>query len=559
MSETKDWLAMLGQATTYRELQAAVSQLFADAASTNDPTALGEAIDEAIRRIEQERVRDQAELESDSAEYDAFKQQQAGVFGWLKRKMPFTETRRQDVQHREAVNEQKAEVLADNFVIARAQMLKERLLPASGRRMGPKLDEWQKRLLIHESIDGIREYGGVVLGLAQAVTTASAFVKNIEIDIAAFAQADFADKSDRGRRDSDLQVGRDELKALRDEIQNKENLRASAIKRLSELVRDELFSRDMDFRNTTARSKQLGEFLNQFPRMLKAVDDRLTECRALLPKIKELQSIPHLLEKQQREYQSMRRRCDESESRLAAANRELTSPSLQYEAAARNLEQAKIAFNATKPMYDAYIAEQQGGSTTSPVVAEHERMQSAVAQAEGVYQRLAPDFERLKRLFDSAKAEAAADALKLEENVRCTAKLNDDQSKLENECRSAKERLQWGKNDYTEIENGYATHLQEFSWLTEFSQLKGVPAATQSPFATRAVGSGAHDMNWEQRELNNEVDHLDKHAKSLRADQELIRISLAKHNATKLAALKQRSLMLLDASIAGELKFDSID
>ena len=62
MSESRDWLEILDRATTYRELQSAVYLMFVDATSTSDATALGAAIDEAIRRIEHERVRDQAEL-----------------------------------------------------------------------------------------------------------------------------------------------------------------------------------------------------------------------------------------------------------------------------------------------------------------------------------------------------------------------------------------------------------------------------------------------------------------------------------------------------------------
>ncbi len=556
MSKTRDWLTTLNQATTYRELQSAVTQMFADASSTNDTTALSAAIDEAIRRIEQERVRDQAELESDTAEYDAFKQQQAGVLGWIRRKMPFTEARRQDLQHREAVDEQKAEVLADNFVIARAQMLKERLLPTDDRRMGARLDEWQSRFLRQESIDGIREYGEVLRGLTQTLNTASTFVKNIEVDIESFAQANFSDKADRGQRDIDLQIGRKELKTLQDEIQNKGALRHSAIKRLAELVRDELSSKDPNFRSVATHVRQLSEFSKQFPQILKLVDDRLTDSKALLSKLKELQNIPQLLEKQQREIQTFRRQSDEAESRLAAASRELLNPSQQYESASRNLEQSKAALNATKPMYDAYVAEQQGNIGASPVVAEHERLQLATTQAERALQSFAPEFERVKRIVDAAKADAATCAQKLEDSLRSNGKLSEDKTKLENECRTLRDRLQWAKSDYLSAEQAYTSQLQNLNWLPEFSQLKGIPELKQDPFATRTTMRGNLDANWELNELTSEVDRLDKLAKSLRLDQGLIRTSLVKHDAARLAALKQRSVMLLDHSIAEELTFE---
>lgn len=556
MSENKDWLARLNQATTYRELQSAVSQMFADASSTNDETAISTAIDEVIRRIEHERLRDQAELDSNAADYDVFKQQQAGVLGWIKRKMPFTETRRQEVQHREAVDEQKAEVLADNFVIARAQMLKERLLPPRDRRMGVKLDEWQRRFLQNDSIDSIREYGGVLLELKKSMAVASRFIQDVETDVEAFAQASFADKADRSQRDSDLLVGRSELKSLRDELQNKESLRKSAIKRLSELVHEELLTRDGNFRMIFAHTNQLSEVSKQFPLTLKLVDNRLTECRTLLSKVKELQSIPQMLAKLQKDLVLLRRQNDECESRRAAANRELNNPGQQYEAASRNLEQTRVALNATKPMYDAYIAEQQGAVSASPVVAEFERLRLALAQAEGELKRLTPEFELAQRHFEAAKKEAAACARKLEENLQSTSDLNANQLKLETECRTARERLQWAKNDYLIAEQVHATCLQTLNWLAEFHQLKGVPDSNRSAFAKRAIGSHASDSNLELSDLNSEIDQLEKFTKSLRADQELIRSALSRQDAAKLAALQQRSVMLLDADVAAELRFE---
>ena len=134
MATHRSWLDVLQNATSYRELQNVFSQMVLEASSTDDAPALAASIDEAIRRIEEERVRDASQLENVASEYDSFKQQQSGVIGWFKRKLPFTETRKQELGHRGAVSDQQAEVLADNFVIARAQMLKEQILQAPDHR-----------------------------------------------------------------------------------------------------------------------------------------------------------------------------------------------------------------------------------------------------------------------------------------------------------------------------------------------------------------------------------------------------------------------------------------
>ena len=127
---------------------------------------------------------------------------------------------------------------------------------------------------------------------------------------------------------------------------------------------------------------------------------------------------------------------------------------------------------------------------------------------------------------------------------------------VDHSCRSARDRLQWAKNDYVAAEQAYATHLKDLNWLTNFHQLHGVPDANQSAFASSAFGSPTRDANWELKELDAEVGHLEKFSKSLRTDQELIRSALAKQGAARLAALKQRSVMLLHANIAEQLTFE---
>jgi hypothetical protein len=80
--------------------------------------------------------------------------------------------------------------------------------------------------------------------------------------------------------------------------------------------------------------------------------------------------------------------------------------------------------------------------------------------------------------------------------------------------------------------------LKDLNWLTNFHQLHGVPDSNQSAFASSAFGSPTRDANWELKELDAEVGHLEKFSKSLRTDQELIRSALAKQGAARLAALK---------------------
>ncbi len=114
------WLERLNQATEYRDLQSVFAEIAADARSVTDSAQLAASIDEAIYRIQRESLRDEQELAALRGEYETFKQQHKGVIGWLKRHIPFTETRRREKHHTQTVSVQEAEVLADNLIIALA-------------------------------------------------------------------------------------------------------------------------------------------------------------------------------------------------------------------------------------------------------------------------------------------------------------------------------------------------------------------------------------------------------------------------------------------------------
>lgn len=146
MPEIPTWLDRLDRATDYRELQEIFSEIASQAQSGSGYGDLAGHIDEAVRRVEAERVRDERELQEIQSRYETFREENKGVVGWFKRHIPFTETRRQEGEYKGDVAEQAAEILADNLVIARAQMLKERFLNPADRKLGQRPAEWRARL-----------------------------------------------------------------------------------------------------------------------------------------------------------------------------------------------------------------------------------------------------------------------------------------------------------------------------------------------------------------------------------------------------------------------------
>src|SRR5687767_100872 len=145
MSSAASVLDRLNSATSYQQLQAAFAEIVSQAHAKPEDPELARTIDEVVRRLEQERARDEQELREVQSRYESFQTQHQGVVGWFKRHIPFTETRRLEVEHRGEVADQQAEILADNLVIARAQMIKERLLGPSQRKLGRRPPEWRSR------------------------------------------------------------------------------------------------------------------------------------------------------------------------------------------------------------------------------------------------------------------------------------------------------------------------------------------------------------------------------------------------------------------------------
>ena len=475
------------------------------------------------------------------------------------------------MQHRGAVDDQQAEILADNFVIARAQLLKERILPGDRRLMGHRLDELQRSILQNDSIQGIREYGNVTNQLGVAIHNALAFVQSVEVEIDAFARASFGDKEDRTLRDSDIVTARRELKVVQDEVHDKGLLRKSAIKRLSELVHDELVAHDPAFRTLTDAVQQLKEITARFPNLTKVIEERQLELKTLSSKLSELESIPQKLEGMETALRTLRRESEDAEHRRVLATRELEEPSRRYESAIREVQQSKAALNAAKSMYDAYLAEQNQAEVSSessfqsesPVVAEHERRRIAAVQAETQLQSVTPDFERAKGKFDKVCNELDSLGTKTEQQAQSMAKLADTEGHLRSECNATRDRLQRLEPAYREVLGAFGSDVSILQRSGNLRQLAGVPQEIQSDLANSDLGKNTWQMpslprvsHQDLRQWQVELSAIERFAKTIQADQQLIRQELARQLAARSDALRRRSVMLLEGSVAGELKFE---
>ncbi len=574
MSDQNDWLAMLSKATSYNELQQVFVSMSIEAQSTDKGEALAATIDEAIRRIEQERVRDQSELDSFTAEYDTFKQQQSGVIGWFKRKLPFTETRKQELGHRDVLNDQKAEILADNFVIARAQMLKESILPPHLRRLGHPPSVWRDHLLQHESVAEIRSYGTVLRDLSQELPKSTAFIDTVTSDVEAFASAHFSDKENQLRRNADLLAARAELKALVDELKEKTNVRKSALASLMGLVTNELSTNDPEFRNAIYRLQQLKGLQEKHPQVTKLLEDRQEQFKLFVNKRMEWESLPDKRESTTKAIRTLKREAEDAQQRQSYAVAELEGPSRLYQAALQEAQRTKVALDASKPLYDAYIKEHSGAEVTcnsdfevtpSNVLTEYRRLEDLATQAANALSQLAPAFEAVKHKHDQTLKEMKNIHQQLEAQNKELENIDNLDNELRNQLKAMLRKIEASLPQLRGALHGYASDASRIDWL-EVIQLSGgllqdvlrdanvldasaeAFSVEQSHISSRAM-TGTAELRIEAEQIRNVIKSLHQAKKVL--DQELATLT-----SQRKVALQRRCQMLLDESVSSELEFD---
>ncbi len=404
------WLEQLERATNYAELQSIFTQISDAAQSTADGGQFAQAIDMAIQRIEQERSRDQQELDQRDGNYSAFKQEQGGFTGWIKRHIPFSETRRQDRDHRERIDEQQAEILADNLIIARAQMLKERLLPADQRCTGHVVDEWRNRLRANESVAQLRDYAESLLQIDKELSCSDAFVQELATEINAFAKAKFSSEDDQRRQRSDLQASRSELANLQTELDNKRELFTAAIETAGELVKQDLISGNPDFDRLHREIAQWEHCLSQW----KHGERPLSELNSVAKNMQELLSKRLQMESEIEtcsvEIQRMTGQADATEHLCLTARNSHAEYSGRYQVAQRAAQHSQAAWQAVKQRFEAQGSIPQAEVSSQPTIdpdpqlaSEYQRLKSEQEFAQEQLKIATAPFESARSELQSAE------------------------------------------------------------------------------------------------------------------------------------------------------------
>lgn len=255
----ESWLRRLERRTEYTELRQIHEQIVKDARAPVDRAALVAAIEQAIGLIGRESVRDRGDLDAFEQAYDDFRDKERGMVGWLRRHLPFTETRRKDKEQRGEIEEQQAELRANLFFVARLRLLKDGLQDESTRLLGASSETWAERVQKHQAQGALRDVARVAWKLDAAVTAGEAFLADLDTDFDAFSEADFRARQDQAHQDSDLKAARKELGLALVELEGKRALFQRSRERLRTSLEAALQDQDADYRDALARIEHISQ------------------------------------------------------------------------------------------------------------------------------------------------------------------------------------------------------------------------------------------------------------------------------------------------------------
>lgn len=447
MPVTSDWLHLLNDALDYKALQEAFSEIAARAQAAGDDPDLAKAIDDAVRRIEEERASDERELAEIKQRYATFQQENRGLTGWFKRHLPFTETRRQDVRHRTEVADQQAEILADNLVIARAQMLKERFLKPASRKLGRRPAEWQGEIAGLQSVARLTELAAAARSLAAEIQQSRAFVKLLRDDVEAFAGAAFANEDDRRRRDADLALARQELAELEREVAQEESLKQESLGRLGRLVADELTAGDAAFRNDGHELERLAASAARWSAAIQSCGQLSGAAQRAGALARELTTLPG----QFAQLREQRQRAEREQNDAVVAEARLTAIAeerrVHADDARRTLDQAQGALDQVKQVEAAHRAQRAGEKSMpqmveaevddSPYAAQLRAAQSAFDAAQATHRERTAAFDAARQQADQARAALSAARSQLQNLGRQISALEQREPQLRGELSAA--------------------------------------------------------------------------------------------------------------------------
>ncbi len=546
-----EWVERLATTVDFRQLREVYDQMAATVQTGGDSQAIVAAIDDAIRRLVQEKARDKAELEEVRTAYDGFKAEQAGFFGWIKRHVPFGATRSKELAHRSTISDQEAEILADNFVIARAQMLRERLLPENARHSGRPVDFWQARLAASESADAaaLRTFGQTLAEIGRELAPLKAFVKDVTAEIAAFAAATFSQTEDQRRKDADVKVAQTELSAFATVAKDKESLWSTGLTRAGALVETELSRSDGAYRGLIDRIATLDHLASEVHTAKRKSAELLAAVKQGQEFSAKLADLPRNRHGFQNQADAARKEADDWRRRFDSALQQMATHGPARQAANDELQRAAGAMDAAKRVSESERAAAGDGGAESPAAAaELARTQQSYTAAEARLRSVTGPFDAAKSEHDQADGKLRALQAKLDDLKGQHDRLEREETDLRNKLRQAQADLE---SRVAQVAPAAAAYGQAF---TRIGLVSAIQRGTTSSGPWRAnVGGASFGSVDPEHTLKGAADYFQGLSKQIHEDEATIVREQATSRQRRIETWLSRCRELFGGDLAQEI------
>ena len=350
---TPTWLTRLERPTTYPELHALFEEMTQAAEAPTDRSLLAEQLEEAIRCIGRESVHDQRIYDEYEAAYEAFQEKESGVVGWLRRHLPFTETRQKDKAHRADLRSQQAELLGNLATIARIRLLRAALLSEDERPVGAPAGVWQSRLGPLAADGDLVALADGLHALAAHLGPARLWLDDLRTDIEGFADARFEAPEARALHDGDLEAARGELGARLVDLEEKQALHTDMQAALRRGLHEQLLQDSRAYRELVERSRELAaaaeagaSVLRKQAELHEALEAAHREAETLQELDDDASSFPRAFDRLQRELDEAREttgraqlEMERAEAPLGEAHAQVREARDLVEALQRDLQQ----------------------------------------------------------------------------------------------------------------------------------------------------------------------------------------------------------------------------
>lgn len=548
---SQPWLERLNQAVEYQDLHLVLSEIATESRTANEPAELVASIDEAIRRIHQEKIRDQDDWDFAEKAYRRFRLQHQGICGWIRRHLPFTKTRKIEKQHTRKVDDRKAELLANHLIIARAEMIKEQLLPPETRRLGHTPTQWNEWFSNHDSIRQIDGFADGVKKLGAELTQSRVFVDSIDAELKSFANVRFDNPDDQRRKDSDLSEARKELATLKSEIEEETKIRNDALNRLGTLVSEELAAEDAGYRSLHNRVRELKTVTANLESLEEPYSQISSSLKTIQSMTHEIGSIPSQRAQLSQQIDRLQRQSRDAESRLQRAQANHRGYKQKYQQAQSSLHRVKSEFAAADKRYSAYLVEsgqvEMPAHDSSSLAVERSRLENQLRSAETDFQTVSGPYQASKTDVDHTERELRDLQSEREQAIRQEDQLEHRIRRLKSELESTKTELTRSVERTDRSSSEYLDSLQRISredLIRRFDQLMPSQQWGNSRFAPRLHS---------REDMQQSIDQYARAATHLRDVRKTLESEYAAEKSRQHSLWTDRCVELFGEELAGEL------